>query len=168
MSIIQLSQRPSCIGFRVPIDNRLPSMNTSPCGWRRTAACVKFVTSPLNPPTLPRDSMLRPPSPQRPERDNQPISPRQSELLLSPPLPPPPAPLPVGDPMDLSSAMAAVKGHSLKTEGVRKICEDWKLCFYCKRQHPGKSTIDCPNKKSTHLRTMDLIPEGPDNNQEKA
>ena len=71
----------------------------------------------------------------------------------------------IGDPMDLSSAMAAVKGQSLKTEGVRKICEDWKLCFYCKLQHPGKSATDCPNKR-TNLRSMEL--EAPDIDQGKA
>jgi hypothetical protein len=72
---------------------------------------------------------------------------------------------PIGDPMDLSSAMAAVKGQSLKTEGVRKICEDWKLCFYCKLQHPGRSAADCPNKK-INLRSMEL--QNPETDQGKA
>ena len=77
--------------YRVPGTNRQPiTFDEHVTMWlETTAVCVKFVTSPLNPPTLPRDSMLRPPPPQRPESYNQPISPRQSELLLSPPLPHP-------------------------------------------------------------------------------
>ena len=68
-----------------------------------------------------------------------------------------------GDPMDLSSAMAAVRGHKLTDPGVRKICDDWKLCFYCRRQHPG--TIgDCPNRKTTAVRSLVLY-EGSSNAQ---
>ena len=69
----------------------------------------------------------------------------------------PSAPVPtssIGDPMELSQAMAAVKGKSLKTEGMRDICDKWNLCHYCKQKHPGKTAIDCPNKKSS-LRSSD-------------
>jgi hypothetical protein len=86
-----------------------------------------------------------------------PIKAPASSLVLSSP--------PIGDPMDLSSAMAAVKGQFLKTEGVRKICEDWKLCFYCKLQHSGRSAADCPNKK-INLRSMEL--QNSETDQEKA
>jgi hypothetical protein len=34
--------------------------------------------------------------------------------------------------MNLSSIMTAIKDQSLKTHEIRKICENWKLCFYCK------------------------------------
>ena len=63
------------------------------------------------------------------------------------PVAPTPASLPSGDPMDLSSAVAAVKGKSLRVPGVRKICDIWQLCYYCKLFHPGKTAINCPNKE---------------------
>ena len=66
------------------------------------------------------------------------------------------APLPPGDPMDLSSAMATVKGQRLQTPGVKEICTKWGLCFYCKLQHPGKGAKECPNKGKSDLRLMDL------------
>lgn len=69
----------------------------------------------------------------------------------------PPAPFPGGEPMDLSSAMAIVKGHKLSIPGVKDICDKWRLCYYCKLQHLGKTAKDCPNKtKPTGLRSMDL------------
>lgn len=57
-----------------------------------------------------------------------------------------PVPGPASDPMDLSQAMAAVKGKSLKIPGVKDICNTWNLCYYCKLQHPGKTAINCPSK----------------------
>jgi hypothetical protein len=61
--------------------------------------------------------------------------------------------------MNLSSIMTTVKDQSLKTNEVRKICENWKLCFYCKQQHSSKSIIDCLNKKSfsTYLRAAKIF-----------
>ena len=60
--------------------------------------------------------------------------------------------------MDLSQAMAAVKGQSLGTPKVRDICKAWNLCYYCKLSHPGFTAINCPNKgkKRSDLRAMDL------------
>ena len=76
-------------------------------------------------------------------------APRSSTIVVAPAVTPAAVPsLPAGDPMDLSSAMAAVKGQSLKVPGVKEICEQWRLCFYCKQSHPGKTAIDCPNKKA--------------------
>jgi hypothetical protein len=34
--------------------------------------------------------------------------------------------------MNLNSIMTIIKNQSLKTNEVRKIYENWKLCFYCK------------------------------------
>ena len=66
-------------------------------------------------------------------------------------------PLAAGDPMDLDSAMAAVKGKSLATPGVREICNKWHLCYYCKSFHEGKTAKDCPNKKkSFNLRVVEI------------
>ena len=71
------------------------------------------------------------------------------------------SPAPVGEPMDLSSAIATVKGQKLSNPGVKDICMKWNLCFYCKLQHPGKDAQDCPNKGKSRLHLMDLArPEG--------
>ena len=71
-------------------------------------------------------------------------------IVISPPAVSPSS----GDPMDLSSAIAAVKGRKLTEPYVREICNKWKLCYYCKHQHPGGAK-DCPNKlpRSTNLRS---------------
>ena len=61
-----------------------------------------------------------------------------------------------GEPMDLSSAMAAVQGKPLVTSEVRDICNKWNLCYYCKLQHPGKTAKECLNRKSPSLRVVDL------------
>jgi hypothetical protein len=34
--------------------------------------------------------------------------------------------------INLSSIMTAIKNQSSKAHEIRKICENWKLCFYCK------------------------------------
>lgn len=71
--------------------------------------------------------------------------------------------MPPGDPMDLSQALAAVKGKSLKIPKVKEICNTWNLCYYCKLFHPGKTAIDCPNKgnKTAHARAMVLYEPPP-------
>ena len=73
-------------------------------------------------------------------------------------LPAPAATMPPGDPMDLSEAMAAVKGKSTKVPSVKEICNAWNLCYYCKLQHPGKTAANCPNKsaKAANARAMIL------------
>ena len=57
--------------------------------------------------------------------------------------------LPAGD--LLSLAIIAVKGKTLKIPGVKKICDDYKLC-YCKQSHPGMTAKTRPNK-GTALRS---------------
>ena len=68
--------------------------------------------------------------------------------------------VPVGEPMDLSSAMAIVKGQKLSNPGVKGICMKWNLCFYCKLQHPGKDAKDCPNRGKSSLHLMNLADPG--------
>ena len=82
-----------------------------------------------------------------------------------PALPPVAVDLPAGDPMDLTQALAFVKGQSLKAPAVRKVCNDWQLCYYCKLQHPGKTAINCPNKgnKPSEVRALVLYDEIPAN-----
>ena len=60
----------------------------------------------------------------------------------------------LGEPMDLSSAIAIVQGKTLAVPEIKDICNKWKLCYYCKLQHPGKTAKECPNKKPSTLRIM--------------
>ena len=77
------------------------------------------------------------------------------------PVTPVASPVSVGEPMDLSSAMATVKGQKLSNPGVKDIYMKWNLCFYCKLQHPGKDAKDCPNRGKARLHLIDLTgPEG--------
>lgn len=57
--------------------------------------------------------------------------------------------LPVGDSMDLSLTIIAVNGKSLKVLRVKKIYNDYKLCYYYKRSHPSIMVKTCPNKSTT-------------------
>lgn len=42
----------------------------------------------------------------------------------------------IGDLMDLSLSITLVKGKSLKVlPGVKKICNNYKLYYYCKQNH---------------------------------
>ena len=61
-----------------------------------------------------------------------------------------------GEPMDLSSAMAAVQGKPLVTSEVRDICNKWNLYYYCKLQHSGKTVKECLNRKPSSLRVVNL------------
>ena len=59
--------------------------------------------------------------------------------------------------MDLSSAIATIKGYKLNEPGIRDIYNKWKLYYYYKLQHLSKTTIDYPNKvKSSGLRFINL------------
>lgn len=48
--------------------------------------------------------------------------------------------------MDLGLAIIAVKRKSLKVPGVKKICNDFKLYYYCKQSYLGMTAKTCPNK----------------------
>lgn len=58
--------------------------------------------------------------------------------------------------MDLSLAILAVKGKSLKVPRVKKICYNYKLYYYCNQSHPGMMAKTYPNKE-TALRAGQLI-----------
>ncbi len=58
--------------------------------------------------------------------------------------------------MNLSSAMTAVQGKILAISEVKDICNKWKLCYYCKLQHPSKTVKECSNKKFFTLRVTDM------------
>lgn len=55
----------------------------------------------------------------------------------------------IGDLMDLSSVIIIVEGKTRKVPGVKKICNDYRLYYYCKQSHPGIMAKTCPNKGTT-------------------
>ena len=61
-----------------------------------------------------------------------------------------------GDFINLSSAITAVQGKSISTSGVKEICNKWKLCYYCKLQHPNKNAKKCLNKKFSTLHFVNI------------
>ena len=54
--------------------------------------------------------------------------------------------LSIRDPIDLSSAIIAVRRKNLKFPGVKKIRNSYRLCYYYKQNHPGMTAKTCPNK----------------------
>lgn len=56
----------------------------------------------------------------------------------------------IEDSIDLSLAIIVIKGKSLKVPSVKKICNNYNLCYYCKQSHPSITTKTCP-KKGTAL-----------------
>lgn len=46
----------------------------------------------------------------------------------------------------MSSAIIAVKEKSFKISKVRKICDDYKLYYYCKKNHTDMTTTTYLNK----------------------
>ena len=71
------------------------------------------------------------------------------------------APVPAGDPMDLSTAMAAVKGRSTKVDRVKDICDKWNLCYYCKGNHPRTPGEKCPQSKKPITSSEMVLYEPP-------
>ena len=61
-----------------------------------------------------------------------------------------------GEPMNLSSAMAAVQSKPLVTPEVRDICNKWNLCYYYKLQHLSKTVKKCLNRKPSSLHIVNL------------
>lgn len=62
----------------------------------------------------------------------------------------------IEDPMDLSLAIIAMKEKSLKVPGIKKICNDYKLYYYCKQNYPGMTAKTYQNK-STILQSGQFI-----------
>ena len=69
-----------------------------------------------------------------------------------------------GEPMNLSSAMAAVWDKPLVNSEVRDICNKWNLCYYCKLQHSGKTAKKCLNRKPSFLHIVNLENDASINN----
>ena len=58
--------------------------------------------------------------------------------------------------MNLSFVIIIVQDKTLIVSEIKKICNKWKLCYYCKLQHSSKIAKECSNKKFFTLRIMNV------------
>ncbi len=56
--------------------------------------------------------------------------------------------------MNLSFIIIIIQDKILIIFEVKKICNKWKLCYYCKLQHSSKIVKECLNKKLFTLRIV--------------
>lgn len=104
---------------------------------------------------LPRQSTAPATVGQPPRRPNQASTPvaRPSPATTPVTTAVPAVALPPGEPMDLDSARAAVRGKSTKIPAIKAICEKWRLCFYCKALgHSARACPAIPATSPTNLR----------------
>ena len=58
--------------------------------------------------------------------------------------------------MNLSFVIIIVQDKTLIISEIQKICNKWKLCYYCKLQHSSKIAKECLNKKFFTLHIMNI------------
>ena len=58
--------------------------------------------------------------------------------------------------MNLSFIIIIIQDKTLIISEIKKICNKWKLCYYCKLQHSSKITKECLNKKFFTLHIIDI------------
>ncbi len=58
--------------------------------------------------------------------------------------------------MNLSFIIIIVQDKTLIIFEIKKICNKWKLCYYCKLQHSSKIAKECSNKKFFTLHIMNI------------
>ncbi len=58
--------------------------------------------------------------------------------------------------MNLSFVIIIVQNKTLIISEIKKICNKWKLCYYCKLQHSSKIIKECSNKKLFTLHIMNI------------
>ncbi len=58
--------------------------------------------------------------------------------------------------MNLSFVIIIIQDKILIVSEIKKICNKWKLCYYCKLQHSSKIIKECSNKKLFTLRIMNV------------
>ncbi len=58
--------------------------------------------------------------------------------------------------MNLSFVIVIVQDKTLIVSKIKKICNKWKLCYYCKLQHSSKIAKECSNKKLFTLCIMNI------------
>ena len=54
-----------------------------------------------------------------------------------------------GETINLRLAIVVLKRKSFKVPNVKKLCDDYKLCFNCKHSPPGITAKICLNKNNT-------------------
>ncbi len=58
--------------------------------------------------------------------------------------------------MNLSFVIVIIQDKTLIISEIKKICNKWKLCYYCKLQHLSKIVKECSNKKFFTLHIMNI------------
>ncbi len=58
--------------------------------------------------------------------------------------------------MNLSFVIIIIQNKTLIISEIKKICNKWKLCYYCKLQHLSKIIKECSNKKLFTLHIMNI------------
>ncbi len=58
--------------------------------------------------------------------------------------------------MNLSFVIIIIQDKTLIVSEIKKICNKWKLCYYCKLQHSNKIAKECSNKKLFILHIMNV------------
>ncbi len=58
--------------------------------------------------------------------------------------------------MNLSFVIIIIQDKTLIISEIKKICNKWKLCYYCKLQHSSKIAKECSNKKFFTLYIMNI------------
>ncbi len=58
--------------------------------------------------------------------------------------------------MNLSFVIIIIQDKTLIVSEIKKICNKWKLCYYCKLQYLSKIAKECSNKKFFTLHIMNV------------
>ncbi len=58
--------------------------------------------------------------------------------------------------MNLSFVIVIIQDKTLIVSEIKKICNKWKLYYYCKLQHSSKIAKECSNKKLFTLHIMNV------------
>ncbi len=58
--------------------------------------------------------------------------------------------------MNLSFIIIIIQDKTLIISEIKKICNKWKLYYYCKLQHSSKIIKECSNKKFFTLHIMNI------------
>ncbi len=58
--------------------------------------------------------------------------------------------------MNLNFVIIIIQDKTLIVSEIKKICNKWKLCYYCKLQHSSKIAKECSNKKFFTLHIMNI------------
>ncbi len=58
--------------------------------------------------------------------------------------------------MNLNFIIIIIQDKTLIISEIKKICNKWKLCYYCKLQHSSKIAKECSNKKFFTLHIMNV------------